>query len=263
MIPYWTSRQLQDLPEIGHAFFSRETGRKTDEWGLDLSSPVDDQETRNPHFDEVERHCRAPLAWTHQVHGTRVLEATTPGKVGDADALYTREPGLALLIRNADCLPLLMVDTRQHLIGAVHAGWRGLVRGVIPTFFHELRDLWDPLHTRVAIGPSLGPQSAQFLRFRDELPEWAWAFRCDPPHQPQTAWTASIQEERVSSPPLEGPRFDLWAIACHQLIEAGVPASSIEVLGIDTFRDPRFFSYRRRVGSEYGCNGSAIWLKPE
>ena len=166
MIPHWTSHQLQDLPEVGHAFFSRQTGRKTDEWGLDLSSPVHDEEARNPHFDEVERHCRVPLAWTHQVHGTRVLEATTPGRVGEADALYTRQPGLALLIRNADCLPLLMVETRQHLVGALHAGWRGLVRGVIPSFFHELRDLWDPQYTRVVIGPSLGPRMGLGLSLR-------------------------------------------------------------------------------------------------
>jgi YfiH family protein len=60
-----------------------------------------------------------------QVHGSRVVIATEPGEIEDADALVSDRPGLFLCVTVADCVPLLLYDPAHHAVAAVHAGWRG------------------------------------------------------------------------------------------------------------------------------------------
>lgn len=75
------------------------------------------------------------VQWLHQVHGSDCIYV---GKDSDltaapqADAMWTDQPGLALAIQSADCVPVVMTDSAGRLIGAAHGGWRGLVAGVLP-----------------------------------------------------------------------------------------------------------------------------------
>ena len=69
-----------------------------------------------------------PVAWAKQVHGANLLLAR-PGECGEGDALFTAEPGLALSIAIADCVPVLLASPQG--VAAVHAGWRGLAQGVL------------------------------------------------------------------------------------------------------------------------------------
>jgi len=93
----------------------------------------------------------------HQVHGARVVTATSPGHVGAADGLVTVEPDLALLVTVADCLPVFLADPVAGVIGALHAGWRGLLAGVLEAGIAAARTAGaDPERIEVAMGPAIG-----------------------------------------------------------------------------------------------------------
>ncbi len=103
-----------------------------------------------------------------QVHGSVVLEAKGedrgkclgPGEyLGQADALVTRAPKVALMIQVADCLPVLFHDPVKRAVGIAHAGWRGTVDLVAVKTLIKMEELYGtkPSDVRVAFGPSIGP----------------------------------------------------------------------------------------------------------
>ena len=95
-------------------------------------------------------------AWAKQVHSATVLTATAPGPAGEGDALITREAGLALAVVTADCVPVMLVA--GEWVAAVHAGWRGIVAGVVPATVERLRagGAGDPAAWTAWIGPAIG-----------------------------------------------------------------------------------------------------------
>lgn len=96
----------------------------------------------------------AEWAWVRQVHGATVVRATGPGVLGEADAIFTTVTGLPLAVGIADCFPVVLVA--EGGIGIAHAGWRGVVAGVIP----QLRAAMiaaGVVPYRAAIGPGIGP----------------------------------------------------------------------------------------------------------
>lgn len=76
--------------------------------------------------------------WLNQVHGTSVVKADRSVQPVKADAIWTDEPGLALGILVADCLPVLFADRSARVVAAAHAGWRGLANGVLENAVHAL-----------------------------------------------------------------------------------------------------------------------------
>lgn len=96
--------------------------------------------------------------WLRQVHGIRVLDDADWAEAGaepEADAAITREPGVVLAVRTADCLPILLAADDGSAIAAVHAGWRGLAAGIVETAVNRL-DI-DPARLVTWIGPAAGP----------------------------------------------------------------------------------------------------------
>jgi YfiH family protein len=98
------------------------------------------------------------LATVQQIHSDKVLPAEHPGSFGEGDALITNQPGIALSVRTADCLPILMADTRNRAVAAVHAGWRGTILGIAPK---AIQAMGERFGTRsedlvIAIGPGIG-----------------------------------------------------------------------------------------------------------
>jgi YfiH family protein len=89
-----------------------------------------------------------------QVHGSHVAVTRVPGPLGEADAVVTDHDGLPLVVATADCLPIAIAGS--HTIGLVHAGWRGIVAGVIPSTIATIRSLGDE-PTAASIGPHIGP----------------------------------------------------------------------------------------------------------
>lgn len=175
-------------------------------------------------------------AWLRQVHGARVLPAR-PGACGEGDALRVESTGVAALIATADCVPLLIATPESAI--AVHAGWRGLVAGVVGAALAAAR---DPASATVWIGPAIGPC-------------------CYEVGEDVAASVAAASTPAVVRQGGAGrPHLDLAAAATAQLLAAGV--TRIVRLEACTRCDPdRLWSHRRdRDGA--GRNLAAIWLEP-
>jgi YfiH family protein len=98
------------------------------------------------------------LAWLTQVHGAEVRRAESGGWQGEGDALVSADPGRVLLVSVADCCPVLLWDAVSGVFGIAHAGWRGLVAGVLGATVEALVDLGARASDVQAwIGPAIGP----------------------------------------------------------------------------------------------------------
>ena len=94
-----------------------------------------------------------------QVHGRQVARIAVEGdEPGEADAVVTGAPGVAVGIATADCVPILLAADAGRVVAAVHAGWRGLALGVVAAGLEALREEAGRETAIVgAIGPHIGP----------------------------------------------------------------------------------------------------------
>ena len=178
-----------------------------------------------------------------QVHGTVFLvepepsDADAPPTV-EADGGCTNRKGLALLIKTADCQPVLFTDRAGTAVAALHAGWRGNAADYPAVGLARFCEAYGiaPEDVLAVRGPSLGPGAAEFVNFAREWP---------PKFAP---WFDA--ERRV---------MDLWSLLKHQLVEAGMLPEHIFGLDLCTWSLPElFFSHRR---GHTGRQLSVIWLK--
>jgi YfiH family protein len=105
--------------------------------------------------------CRQRTDWAmvHQVHGAHVVRADRAGRLGDGDAIVTRAPGLEIAVRVADCAPIAL--EADGVVGVVHAGWRGIVAGVIPAALEAMGALGGG-DIRAALGPCIHVECYEF-----------------------------------------------------------------------------------------------------
>lgn len=165
------------------------------------------------------------LALNRQVHSTLVHRAVAGARGEPGDGLWTDEPGLPVLAMTADCLPIALVRVERPAVAVLHAGWRGLLAGIVEAGARAVGGT-----IRAAIGPAIGPCCYEVG------PEVARPFR-----------------ETFGEDVLDGDRLDLWTAAEQALRAAGVA----EVARHDhcTACDPeRFFSHRR-TGKPRGVQG--------
>jgi hypothetical protein len=95
--------------------------------------------------------------WLRQVHGCQVADSASDQPGCEADAVLSRQPGQVCAVLTADCLPLLMTDRAGQVVCAVHAGWRGLVNGVVESAVSRLSS--SPQELLVWLGPAIGPNA--------------------------------------------------------------------------------------------------------
>ena len=160
------------------------------------------------------------VARLHQVHGRTVVEVVSGMDQGEGDALITRTPGVLLSVRTADCVPILLASEGE--VAAVHAGWRGLVAGVIEATLDRLHSV--PL--AATIGPCI---SVEHYEVGSELVDEVAA--CGVPAE------VFLREDLG-----DRPHVDLKRAAAWKLEQAGIRT---EVLPVCTWEDERFPSYRR------------------
>jgi len=101
----------------------------------------------------------ADWAMVHQVHGAHVVHARRAGRLGDGDAIVSTTPGLEIAVRVADCAPIAL--EADGVVGVVHAGWRGIVAGVIPAAVDAMRAL-GAREIRAALGPCIHAECYEF-----------------------------------------------------------------------------------------------------
>ena len=198
-----------------------------------------------------------PVIQGHQVHGSRVAIVDRPGMTREElegyDAFVTNLPGVAIGVRTADCVPVLLYDPVERVVAAVHAGWKGTVlhisEGVLEAMGQEYGS--RPENLLAVIGPSIGPDSFQVgeevaEKFKEAgFPmDGIWSFRGPGDGSPMSG----------------GHHIDLWEANRWLLEQLGIPPASIQVLGIDTYTTPSLFSARRE-GVSCGRIINSIRLK--
>jgi polyphenol oxidase len=231
------------------AFFTGRPGGISPSWqgGLNWSYSVGDQPA---HVAENRRRTLALLGLpVHRavmaglVHGSRVVAVTgaeAPGLdavrfVPECDALITDQPGLALIITAADCVPVFLYDPVRRAIGAVHAGWRGTVAGIAGRTVAALVQTYGcrPADIRAAVGPSIGPCCYEV----DDVVA-----------QPLRAYYGEAAEALLEPGRAPGKyMLNLWEANSLDLRRAGV--SLAEVAGVCTACGvDRLFSHRAEAG---------------
>jgi polyphenol oxidase len=180
---------------------------------------------------------RTSLRLLNQVHGRDlVVAAAAADSRPTADGIVTDDSTVALVVRVADCAPLLLADTRRGVVAAVHAGWRSTMQSIGPAAVERLHREFGsrPADLVVAIGPSLGHCCGEM---GEEVVE---AFR-GAGHRDESL------DRWFSCEPGRRPYFNLWQANRDQLESVGVPAEGIHVAGLCTRTHPDVFhSYRAR-----------------
>jgi len=95
--------------------------------------------------------------WMRQVHGTKVIDAGQASCLPEADAAYAHSQDTVCCVMTADCLPVLLCDRAGTVVAAVHAGWRGLLNGIIEAAIAAMQV--DPQDLLAWLGPAIGPEA--------------------------------------------------------------------------------------------------------
>jgi len=249
---------LSAIPGLRHAFFTRDGGVSEGFYGSlngGLGSNDDPGHVAENRRRMAEQIGVAPenflSVW--QIHSPDAVVANGPWEGASrprADAIVTRTEGLALGVTAADCGPILFVDPNARVIGAAHAGWKGALTGVLESTVEAMEKLGAERGGIVAaIGPLIRQHSYEvgdeFVeRFIEADAENAAFF---------------LPASRAGH-----AMFDLAGFIRMRLENAGV--LMIDDLGVDTYSDERFFSYRRSVHRkepDYGRHVHAIALARE
>lgn len=210
--------------------------------GLNLGTHVGD-DARRVAFNRslLRQHLPDEPIWLAQVHGNTVVDAAQIDSGAEADAIISTERGVVCCIQTADCLPVLFCATNGKVVGAAHAGWRGLASGVLENTMERMRA--EGAQDIVAwMGPAIGPQRFEVggdvrVAFVEQDTRAADAFQAYPGR--------------------EGKYLaDIYALARLRLSAAGV--LHISGGGLCTVSDQRFYSYRRDHVT--GRMASLVWI---
>lgn len=259
---YYSFDSLNEQPLV-QAIFTRRGGHSQAPWAsLNMGATVGDnsehvQANRCKAFEVLGLDSRVMFdVW--QVHSTEVVLATRPRPSAEihrrADAILTDRPGLALMMRFADCVPIVLFDPIHKALGIVHAGWVGTVNQVAARAVEEMRRAFNtcPADLLAGIGPSIGvhhyevgPEVAAQVR---------GAFGAD-----SAGLLVPISAGRAGLPGPERVQFDLWQANRLILERSGV--HQVEIAGLCTAcHIDDWFSHRGEQGKT-GRFGALVALK--
>jgi polyphenol oxidase len=217
--------------------------------GFNLATHVGDA---NAHVQSnrslLARQLPGPVLWLNQVHGTAVVNLTAPLSLQQppvADASATRQAHLVLAILTADCLPVVLASEDGTVIGAAHAGWRGLQAGVLENTVQAMRQMHskgarEPINIEARFGVAIGP--AQF----EVGPEVVDQF-CANDSDLLAGFT---------------PRADRWLANLYWLAQRRLARCGVTLLdgeqGCTVTQKESFYSYRR--DGVTGRQATLVWL---
>jgi len=234
---------LAGLPGLVHAVSTRHGGVSpapfdTLNLGLSCGDAPENVAANRRRLAEAVGARPEQLATCFQVHGAQVVHVDDqPAEVlrrEHADILITNRPGRFLMLRFADCVPLLLVDPRRRALALAHAGWRGTAADVAVAAVRALSEQFGsaPRDLLAGVGPAIGPCCYEV---GEEV--------------------AAHFAHRPGGVRRDGQRImlDLWALNREALLAAGVPAAQIELSALCTRCHSRdFFSHRAAGGGPSG-----------
>jgi len=232
---YYTFPNLSGEKGVIHGIFTRIGGNSTGPYeGLNVSFGVGDKNENVVKNRQVISSIfrTGDMVSAKQVHGTDAIicqkekchdlrEDSIEMQAGDA--LISNENRILLMIKVADCQPVMLYDPKQRVAANIHSGWRGSVQNIIGHTIHVMQDKFGCKSDGLiaGVGPSLGPCCAEFIHYKEEMPEEYWRYNIGNNH------------------------FDLWAISRDQLCDAGVLPDNIHMSNMCTkCHTDQFFSYR-------------------
>jgi len=214
--------------------------------GFDEDSAENIYENRRRFLAAFDGDHKLATAW--QVHGDSVRVVREASDIGDsevrADGVVSDLAGVLAGVKTADCVPVLLGDTKTHAFAAVHAGWRGTVKSIVPKAIGRMRGIYgtDPADLVCAIGPAAGCENYEIGL--DVIDAFAANFPAS---------------EKYFEPTRDGHALiDLQSANKDQLTEAGVSGNNIFTAPLCTIsRTDLFFSYRIEK-KKYGKTGRLL-----
>ncbi|MFT5703315.1 MAG: YfiH family protein [Rickettsiales bacterium] len=182
----------------------------------------------------------SPIVLVNQIHGSEILvideESKIPAleKLPDADAIVTNIKNLNLAILTADCVPIVLMDEENSLIGAIHAGWKGAVKNITDNAIDEMLKIGAQMENiKAVIGPCIRQESY-------EIDEKFY----------ENFLTKDLENKKFFIPSSKDNHFlfDLPFYVKEKLRRKGIV--NIEDEGIDSYQEDGFFSYRRNTHLE-------------
>lgn len=266
-------------PWLVHGFSTRKGG-VSDVYGKGaLNLGITEHDTR----DNVERnrvlYAEAlgakgwPLVQLKQVHSGIVHRITAPvHEMLNGDGLITNVPEILLGIKTADCIPVLVVDTKKRAVGAFHAGWRGTVARIVEKGVGEMRKAYgsDPSDIQAAIGPGVNKCCYTVGEDLVHAFESQFAYAKELFHEEydfeslHNKYPMLFLNQRAPGhgEPATKIQLDLVEANRRQLLDAGIPEKNIfSVEGCTSCDTKRFFSHRAELGKT-GRMMAAIGIKP-
>lgn len=244
--------EFVDIPNIGCVFTSRRGGvSEPPHDSANLSFDVNDDPEKVAENRRLIHDRLGLTGWCEclQVHGD-VLHAdpapisTSEPSTLEGDGMATRTPGHGLVVKTADCQPIMLAHRSGKYVAGLHAGWRGNKIDFPGTGVRAFCDAYGlkPEDVFAVRGPSLGPTAAEFVNFATDFGP---AFKDY--HDPVTHL------------------MDLWRLTRDQLMAAGVPEKQIFSINLCTMgNDDTFFSFRKACGTpcrDTGRQAGIIWIK--
>ena len=252
-----TSKIFSKNPNIIHGFFTRKGGASKgiysslncSPYSKDNTLDVQNNRKKATNFFSLRVNTLLTPKQTHSKNVLILKEKWRKDVDPKVDAIVTKESGLMLGILTADCAPVMLCDENAKVIGIAHAGWRGLLEGVLMSTINKMEDIGGKrTNIKAVIGPCISKKYYQvgvdlFKKFtkHDALNKMFFTESTKPKYY----------------------MFDLSGCIAQALKKLNI--SNVENLGIDTFSNPeRFFSYRRSMKKkegDFGRNLSIIAIK--
>jgi len=204
-------------------FFSLNLGINTQD------SPENVQTNRNLFFERLGVQ-EEQFASSYQVHGSEVLVVTEGGRAEGYDALVTNQPNVYVGVTVADCTPILLFDSKQQAVGAVHAGWRGTVAQIVTK-------------TLITMNEAFGTQASDCFAYVGTCID-----ECSFEVGEEVAEQFELDFKRFD-PTLNKYFVDLKRANAAQLVAFGIPKNQIQISSFSTVaHNDTFFSYRLEKG---------------
>jgi len=250
------ANNLKQIKQIKHGFFTRGNGVSKGIYAL-LNCGIGSLDEKNNVIKNRKLVAKKigfsaeNFAFLYQSHSNDVVvveKLWRHSKMPKADAMVTKQSGIALGILTADCVPVLFADAKNNVIGAAHAGWQGAFSGIVQNTIQAMIKIGAEIENiSCAIGPAIAQKSYQVgIDFKQKF----------------IAQNENNEQYFISSKDIEHFMFDLKKFVFDSAQNSGI--KNIDMLDNDTYtEEDNFFSYRRATHKkepDYGRQVSVIVL---